>query len=169
MGLSKRKSHCLFRYNADRCGYFLAGKCWIFWSNSTIFPLTIFRSSTIESESFFPFLSVVISLYQRVTYSFVLSFEITDSQSCIWTSSAASSALDLVRNFERLSWLNFWWKPSNRMKKGKLESGNSGKKVTNPKQAIAIGLSEAREKGAKVPAAKKGGRKKAAPKKAAAH
>ncbi len=32
------------------------------------------------------------------------------------------------------------------MKKGKLESGKSGKKVTNPKQAIAIGLSEAREK-----------------------
>ena len=37
------------------------------------------------------------------------------------------------------------------MKKGKLRSGRSGKKVTNPKQAIAIGLSEAREKGAKVP------------------
>lgn len=36
------------------------------------------------------------------------------------------------------------------MKKGKLTSGKSGKKVTNPKQAIAIGLSEAREKGAKV-------------------
>ena len=40
-----------------------------------------------------------------------------------------------------------------RMKKGKLESGRSGKKVTDPKQAIAIGLSEAREKGAKVPSA----------------
>jgi hypothetical protein len=37
------------------------------------------------------------------------------------------------------------------MKKGKLKSGRSGKKVTNPKQAIAIGLSEARKKGAKVP------------------
>jgi hypothetical protein len=36
------------------------------------------------------------------------------------------------------------------MKKGKLKSG-SGKKVTNPKQAIAIGLSEARRSGAKVP------------------
>jgi hypothetical protein len=36
------------------------------------------------------------------------------------------------------------------MKQGKLKSG-SGKKVTNPKQAIAIGLSEARKKGAKVP------------------
>jgi hypothetical protein len=35
-------------------------------------------------------------------------------------------------------------------KRGKLKSG-SGKKVTNPKQAIAIGLSEARRKGAKVP------------------
>ncbi len=37
------------------------------------------------------------------------------------------------------------------MKQGKLKSGRSGKKVTNPKQAIAIGLSEARKKGAKVP------------------
>ena len=37
------------------------------------------------------------------------------------------------------------------MKKGTLKSGGSGKKVTNPKQAIAIGLSEAREEGAKVP------------------
>lgn len=37
------------------------------------------------------------------------------------------------------------------MKQGQLKSGRSGKKVTNPKQAIAIGLSEAREKGAKVP------------------
>jgi hypothetical protein len=35
-------------------------------------------------------------------------------------------------------------------KQGKLKSG-SGHKVTNPKQAIAIGLSEARKKGAKVP------------------
>lgn len=35
-------------------------------------------------------------------------------------------------------------------KKGTLRSG-SGKKVTNPKQAVAIGLSEARKKGAKVP------------------
>ena len=38
------------------------------------------------------------------------------------------------------------------MKHGQLKSGKSGKKVTNPKQAIAIGLSEARKKGAKVPA-----------------
>ena len=36
------------------------------------------------------------------------------------------------------------------MKAGKLKSG-SGEKVTNPKQAIAIGLSEARRAGAKVP------------------
>jgi len=41
------------------------------------------------------------------------------------------------------------------MKAGKLTSGRSGKKVTNPKQAIAIGLSEARKSGAKVPAANK--------------
>jgi hypothetical protein len=37
------------------------------------------------------------------------------------------------------------------MKEGKLKSGRSGKKVTNPKQAVAIGLSEARKEGAKVP------------------
>jgi len=37
------------------------------------------------------------------------------------------------------------------MKKGTLKSGRSGKKVTNPKQAIAIGLSEARKEGKKVP------------------
>jgi len=47
-------------------------------------------------------------------------------------------------------------------KKGTLKSGRSGKKVTSGKQAIAIGLSEAREEGAKVP------RKKASKKKAAA-
>ncbi|MES2849690.1 MAG: DUF6496 domain-containing protein [Bacteroidota bacterium] len=50
-----------------------------------------------------------------------------------------------------------------RMEKGTLRNGKSNKKVTNPKQAIAIGLSEAREKGAKVP--KKKTAKKAAPKK----
>ena len=37
------------------------------------------------------------------------------------------------------------------MHQGTLKSGRSGKTVTNPKQAIAIGLSEARRKGAKVP------------------
>jgi hypothetical protein len=36
-------------------------------------------------------------------------------------------------------------------KKGKLKSGKSGKTVKSRKQAIAIGLSEARKKGAKVP------------------
>jgi hypothetical protein len=40
------------------------------------------------------------------------------------------------------------------MKQGKLKSGRSGKKVTNPKQAIAIGLSEARKEGKRVPARK---------------
>lgn len=39
-------------------------------------------------------------------------------------------------------------------KEGKLKSGGSGRKVKNPKQAIAIGLSEARRAGAKVPAEK---------------
>lgn len=57
-------------------------------------------------------------------------------------------------------------------KEGKLKSG-SGKKVTSRKQAIAIALSEAREKGEKVPpppkkgASKKGASKKGASKKAA--
>ena len=37
------------------------------------------------------------------------------------------------------------------MKEGKLKSGRSGKKVTSRKQAIAIGLSEARKEGGKVP------------------
>src|SRR4026207_1679051 len=46
-----------------------------------------------------------------------------------------------------------------RRKKGTLKSG-SGRKVTSRKQAIAIGLSEAREKGAKVP--RKGARKASA-------
>ena len=41
------------------------------------------------------------------------------------------------------------------MKEGKLRSGGSGKRVTSRKQAIAIGLSEARREGAKVPAAPK--------------
>ncbi|HEY3731714.1 MAG TPA: DUF6496 domain-containing protein [Steroidobacteraceae bacterium] len=37
------------------------------------------------------------------------------------------------------------------MKQGKLHSGSSGKKVTSRKQAVAIGLSEARRAGARVP------------------
>jgi hypothetical protein len=39
------------------------------------------------------------------------------------------------------------------MKRGKLRSGGSGKKVTSRKQAVAIGLSQAREAGGKVPPA----------------
>lgn len=38
-----------------------------------------------------------------------------------------------------------------KMKEGKLKSGKSGKAVKSKKQAIAIALSEARKKGAKVP------------------
>lgn len=51
------------------------------------------------------------------------------------------------------------------MHEGKLKSGRSGKKVKSRKQAIAIGLSEARKEGAKVP--KKGGAKKGGAKKSA--
>lgn len=50
-----------------------------------------------------------------------------------------------------------------RRKRGTLKSGRSGRTVKSRKQAIAIGLSEAREKGAKVPA-RRGGRKRAAKK-----
>ena len=50
--------------------------------------------------------------------------------------------------------------------KGELKSGKSGKKVTSRKQAIAIGLSEAREEGAKVPS-KKTPKKSAAKKQSA--
>jgi hypothetical protein len=48
---------------------------------------------------------------------------------------------------------------------GKLRSGRSGKKVTSRKQAIAIGLSEARRAGAKVPPPKKKSARKSAAKK----
>jgi hypothetical protein len=41
------------------------------------------------------------------------------------------------------------------MEEGKLKSGRSGKTVTSRKQAIAIGLSEARKAGKRVPAKKK--------------
>jgi hypothetical protein len=44
-------------------------------------------------------------------------------------------------------------------KRGTLKSGRSGKKVTSRKQAIAIGLSEARRSGAKVPKKKRRGGK----------
>jgi len=46
------------------------------------------------------------------------------------------------------------------MKQGKLKSGRSGKQVTSRKQAVAIGLSEARKAGGKVPKKKKTAKKK---------
>jgi hypothetical protein len=52
-----------------------------------------------------------------------------------------------------------------RRKRGTLTSGRSGKKVGSRKQAIAIGLSEARKKGAKVPARKKSSKKRGGSKK----
>jgi hypothetical protein len=57
------------------------------------------------------------------------------------------------------------------MHEGKLKSGRSGKKVTSRKQAIAIGLSEARKAGGKVPGKRTGSssgtsRKRTAPSKA---
>lgn len=52
-------------------------------------------------------------------------------------------------------------------KAGTLKSGRSGKKVTSRKQAIAIGLSEARKAGAKVPKKKTAAKKTATKKKTA--
>src|SRR4051812_11285690 len=49
-------------------------------------------------------------------------------------------------------------------KHGTLKSGGSGKKVTSRKQAIAIGLSEARREGGKVPAKKSSSKKSSAKK-----
>ena len=46
------------------------------------------------------------------------------------------------------------------MKRGKLKSGRSGRKVRSRKQAIAIGLSEARRAGGKVPRRKGRGRRR---------
>ena len=51
-------------------------------------------------------------------------------------------------------------KVTDEKKKGTLRSGKSGKKVTSRKQAIAIGLSEARQAGAKVPSKKSSSKKK---------
>src|SRR3954465_15264913 len=50
-------------------------------------------------------------------------------------------------------------------KRGTLKSGSSGKKVKSRKQAIAIGLSEARREGGKVPSKKKSSSKKTSSKK----
>ena len=50
-------------------------------------------------------------------------------------------------------------------KHGTLKSGSSGKKVKSRKQAIAIGLSEARREGGKVPSRKKSSSKKSSSKK----
>jgi topoisomerase IA-like protein len=52
-------------------------------------------------------------------------------------------------------------------KEGTLKSGKSGKKVTSKKQAIAIGLSEAREAGGKVPSKKSSAKKSSAKKSSA--
>ncbi|MDQ6843021.1 MAG: DUF6496 domain-containing protein [Bacteroidota bacterium] len=63
-------------------------------------------------------------------------------------------------------------KSMHEMHEGKLKSGRSGKKVTNPKQAIAIGLSEAREEGEKVPKKSSSAKKtssKSAAKKSGSH
>jgi topoisomerase IA-like protein len=50
-------------------------------------------------------------------------------------------------------------KAMHEMKEGTLKSGKSGKRVTSRQQAVAIGLSEARHEGGKVPAKKSAARK----------
>lgn len=50
-------------------------------------------------------------------------------------------------------------KAMHEQKRGTLKSGSSGKKVTSRKQAIAIGLSEARREGGKVPSKKSASKK----------
>ena len=50
-------------------------------------------------------------------------------------------------------------------KRGTLKSGRSGKKVKSRKQAIAIGLAEARREGGKVPAKKSASRKRSSARK----
>ena len=52
-------------------------------------------------------------------------------------------------------------------KRGTLKSGSSGRKVTSRKQAIAIGLSEARRAGKKVPSRRAAGKRKSASKRKA--
>ena len=58
-------------------------------------------------------------------------------------------------------------KAMHEMKRGKLKSGRTGKTVKSKKQAVAIGLSEARREGGKVPKQKTSGGKSTARKKAA--
>lgn len=51
-------------------------------------------------------------------------------------------------------------KTMHEMKRGELKSGRSGKRVKSRKQAVAIGLSEARRAGAKVPPRKRSSSKR---------
>jgi hypothetical protein len=66
--------------------------------------------------------------------------------------------LDKLATGDRNTWRSMGRRAQNtvekamhKFKKGELKSGKSGSKVKSRKQAVAIGLSEAREKGAKVP------------------
>ena len=77
-----------------------------------------------------------------------------------------SSGLSLARSFAVMA-SKYSKKASKKVekvmrerKRGTLRSGGSGKKVTSRKQAIAIGLSEARRAGAKVPKKKSSSKKK---------
>jgi hypothetical protein len=62
--------------------------------------------------------------------------------------------MDMARRYGRASGRKVK-RAMHEMKRGKLRSGRSGRRVRSRKQAIAIGLSEARRSGAKVPRKKK--------------
>lgn len=71
----------------------------------------------------------------QITYAYILTVALRSQESM---AKYGKKAQDEVKN------------EMHALKRGKLKSG-SGKKVTSKKQAVAIGLSKARKKGAKVP------------------
>jgi hypothetical protein len=73
------------------------------------------------------------------------SSDTSDKSKSSKSSSSKSSASGRAKASEKVG------KAMHERKHGELKSGSSGKKVTSRKQAIAIGLSEARRAGAKVP------------------
>jgi len=82
------------------------------------------------------------------------------------TSLAAFERAGMAARFQETTMARYGAKASEKVEKamherktGELKSGSSGKTVKSRKQAIAIGLSEARREGGKVPA-KKGAKKK---------
>jgi len=69
----------------------------------------------------------------------------------LFRNSAIHTGEQIMKNQYDQAAQNKIGKTMNEWKKGKLKSGTSGKKVTSRKQAVAIGISEARHEGDKVP------------------